>query len=221
MRITSSKAVAVLRELSREGERIAECLAEGRFAGQGWENERAADVWATSVYARLVEVFGETDARTAGFGETISRSLPSGLYDVELATMRLYAAIRDLEQGALSGVAGLVAGEIFDDFLEMAGHLAENGYHVAAASLSGAVLEDHLRRLCPAHAVTWTGDSSISRLNDPLFKAGAYPQNQWRQVQVWGDIRNDADHGNFVSVDAAAVDAMIKGVRAFVVNYPA
>jgi hypothetical protein len=123
------------------------------------------------------------------------------------------------KNGRLRDYKELATAEVFDDFLEMAEYLRKNGYHIPAASLAGAVLEDTLRRLHIKHIGSWSGDSSISKLNDNLHKADIYARSQWRQVQTWGDIRNDADHGNFKEVDSSKVKPMIDGVRDFIVKY--
>jgi len=95
----------------------------------------------------------------------------------------------------------------------MADHLHTNGYHIPAASIAGAVLEDSLRRLHLKRIGPWQGDSGITKLNDGLRKADVYSQSVWRQTQVWGDIRNDADHGHFEKVNADHVRLMAQGIR--------
>lgn len=65
----------------------------------------------------------------------------------------LQAASKDYESGLLFDVRSLVAAELFVDFLDQAKHLLENGFHVPAASLAGAVLEDGLRRLCAKNSI--------------------------------------------------------------------
>jgi hypothetical protein len=148
--------------------------------------------------------------------QQFSASNPSTFTDARAA----FRALReDYVNGLLVDFRELAAGEVFTDFLDMADHLSRNGYHVPAASLAGAVLEDALRRLHLRHIGQWSGDSSISKLNDALHKASVYPKPQWRQIQAWGDIRNDADHGHFDNVDAGQVGSMIPGIREFVVRY--
>ena len=104
----------------------------------------------------------------------------------------------------------------------MASHLHSEGYHLAAASIAGAVLEDSLRQLCAKHDVTWNGDSSINKLNEALRNKRIYAQEQWREIQFWGDLRNKVDHHRFVDpddIDRNQVERMIDGIRHFVVKY--
>lgn len=140
---------------------------------------------------------------------------------VETARAALQAARDDYAAGWIVDFKEIAAGEVFDDFLEMGQHLCENHYHIPAASVAGAVLEDSLRRLHLKHIGPWSGESKISKLNDALHKAGVYPQVQWRQIQTWGDIRNQADHGNFDKVDADDVARMVTAIRDFIVKYSA
>jgi hypothetical protein len=53
----------------------------------------------------------------------------------------------DVEEGYLTGKRTLISAEVFTDFLEMAEHLDHNGYKSTTAYLTGAVLEDGLRKL--------------------------------------------------------------------------
>ena len=64
---------------------------------------------------------------------------------------------------------------------------------------------------------------SAADLNDALKSAGVYSQPEWRQVQAWFDIRNEAAHGKteFGARDKAQVGAMLQGVRAFITRYAA
>ncbi len=134
----------------------------------------------------------------------------------------LKAALTDLERGLATSIAELVTAGVFDDLVDMAAHLHEKGYHLPAVSITGAVLEDSLRKLCEKHQIEWEGESSISKLNDLLWKKQVYSKPQWRQVQVWGDLRNDVDHGNFsdpADIDPNAVQLMMQGVRDFIIKY--
>jgi len=62
-----------------------------------------------------------------------------------------------------------------------------------------------------------------SELNDDLHKGKAYSQPEWRQTQVWLDLRNEAAHGKpeFQKRTDADIRPMVAGIRAFIVKYPA
>src|SRR5438876_3594555 len=65
----------------------------------------------------------------------------------------LEAAQRDFERGLLFDLRALVAAELIGDFTDQAEALVQEGYHVPAASLIGAVLEDALRKLCGVKSI--------------------------------------------------------------------
>lgn len=167
------------------GHGTSKSLDRGRFAG-----------WAASV-AQVVKLsFGvdshyytRIESLVNGSGLMIE-SAPAGI-----CLGILQAARDDLAAGMLVKLEELAAVEVFDDMLEMALHLHENGYHVAAVSIVGAVLEDALRKLYAREIGPLTGESKINVLNEALREH--YSQATWRQIQTWGDMRNDADHGKY------------------------
>ncbi len=131
----------------------------------------------------------------------------------------LRAAKEDIEGGYLAKVEALVSASVFSDFLEMAEHLLENDYKDPAASLIGAVLEDGLRRICANNGITLKTKEDISSLNQKLAQKQVYNPLQQKQIQVWNDIRNNADHGNFDQYKMDDVKDMLRGVRNFLSNY--
>lgn len=178
--------------------------------------------WMTSVEHVLTLAFGGAGSHVAAF----SRALNTGSYplqfDEALGVMR--AARDDVASGLVTSLRDLVAGEIFDDLLDQSHYLLQQGYHLPAAALCGAVLEDALRKLCSKHAVTWAGDSSISKLNTALYTADpqVYGKPQMGQVEAWGKLRNHVDHHGFVKPDdvpAEDVGRMVDGVRDFIVRF--
>jgi hypothetical protein len=120
----------------------------------------------------------------------------------------------DIEHGYLRRHSELIAGEIFTDFLDMAKSLVDNGYHVPAASLTGAVLEDGLRRLARSNGLPVRPRDDISSLNNRLAQRGIYSNLVRQKIQVWSTIRNHADHGEFSDVLAPDVLDMLAGATA-------
>ncbi len=143
----------------------------------------------------------------------------SGYDDAERGVAILRAAKEDIEGGYLQKVETLVSASVFSDFLEMAEHLLDNGYKDPAASLVGAVLEDGLRRICSNNNITVKSDDNISSLNQKLAQKHVYNPLQQKQIQVWNDIRNNADHGNFDQYKMDNVKEMLGGVSKFLSSY--
>ncbi|TES84888.1 MAG: HEPN domain-containing protein [Dehalococcoidia bacterium] len=150
------------------------------------------------------------------YREFEARCKDLSLEDVEHGMGVLQAARDDIEGGYLQKVETLVSAKVFNDFLEMAEHLLDNGYKDPAASLTGAVLEDGLRRICGNNDVTVKSDDNISSLNKKLAdKRSVYNRLKQREIEVWNKLRDYADHGHFKQYTNDDVKNMLEGVRNF------
>lgn len=127
----------------------------------------------------------------------------------------LQAAQRDFEGGYLFDLRSLVAAELLGDFIDQAETLVEEGYHVAAASLAGAVLEDTLRKLCSRKEIPEPEQTKIDKLNADLAREQVYDKLVQKRITALADIRNNADHGHFEKVSREDVEDMVKWVRRF------
>jgi hypothetical protein len=189
---------------------------------------------------------GETaDARLRGLFNSAGRALLNEMYspehphtiafsindqswsaeDFEYRLGILDAVNLELRGQWYQSTRGLIAGELFDDFLEMAKHLFEEGYKDAAAVIAGSSLESHLRRLGLARGVDIHDKKgeprSASNLNIDLRLKNVYILSEEKQITAWLGIRNDAAHGHYNKVDAGRVGIMIEGIRSFIVRFPA
>jgi len=62
----------------------------------------------------------------------------------------------------------------------------------------------------------------LNAYNDALRERdGAYGQATWRQIQVVGDVRNHAAHGEYDQVQRAQVDEALVFVRRFLAEHEA
>lgn len=129
------------------------------------------------------------------------------------------AAQRDFEAGLLFDMRALLAAELLGDFIEQAETLLSAGYHVPAASLAGAVLEDTLRKLCEKHGVPVAASTKIDKLNADLARPNVYDKLIQKRITALADIRNNADHGHFDKFTRDDVEDMVKWVRAFAADY--
>jgi hypothetical protein len=127
----------------------------------------------------------------------------------------LEAAHRDFEAGLLFEIRSLVAAELLDDFISQANALFEAGYHVPAASLAGAVLEDTLRKLCERNAIKVPEKTKIDSLNSELTKLGVYDKLVQKRITALADIRNNADHGHFDKFTKPDVEDMLRWITRF------
>lgn len=131
----------------------------------------------------------------------------------------LEAARRDFEGGILFDVRALVAAEVLGDFIEQSEALLDAGYHIPAASLAGAVLEDTLRKLCEKHNLTIPASTKIDALNADLARANVYDKLVQKRIIALADIRNNADHGHFDKFTKSDVEDMVKWIRSFSADY--
>lgn len=129
------------------------------------------------------------------------------------------AAKRDFDSGLLFDMRGLISAEILGDFIEQAETLLANGYHVPAASLAGAILEDTLRKLCDKQSIAIPASTKIDSLNAELARAGIYDKLIQKRITALADIRNNADHGHFNRFKSEDVEDMVKWVRTFTADY--
>ena len=93
------------------------------------------------------------------------------------------------------------------------------GYKDPSASLTGAVLEDGLRRICVLKGSKLSSKEDIGSLNKKLADANIYNRLTQKKIQVWNDVRNNADHGKFSEYTSADVKDMLKGTRDFLEQY--
>lgn len=125
------------------------------------------------------------------------------------------AAHDDIESGLLVDMRSLIAAELLGDFLEQAEALLEAGYHIPAASLAGAVLEDTLRKLCARHQIKVAEKTKIDSLNSDLARNQVYNLLTQKEITAKADIRNNADHGHPSEFTKGDVQAMVKWIRTF------
>ncbi len=135
-------------------------------------------------------------------------------------------AIRsEIAGGWLFTLKGVVAAELFSDFLEMAEHLLSAGYKDPAAVMIGSVLEEHLRQLCLKRSVNVEEDKNgrlvprkADRLNADLAKAAIYTKLDQKVVTAWLDLRNKAAHGQYREYNQDQVRQLLQGVTEFMVR---
>lgn len=129
------------------------------------------------------------------------------------------AAHRDFESGLLFELRSLVAADLLGDFMTQAEVLLSSGYHVPAASLAGAVLEDTLRKLCEKRGIAVPHKTKIDSLNSELARHGAYDKLVQKRITALADIRNNSDHGHFDKFTKEDVADMLKWIGRFTADY--
>ncbi len=131
----------------------------------------------------------------------------------------LEAAHRDFKAGLLFQIKLLVAAELLEDFISQAQALFDAGFHVPAASLTGAIIEDTLRKLSENKGISVPPKTKIDSLNSELAKQRVYDKLIQKRITALADIRNNADHGYFDKFTKPDVEDMIKWTIRFIADY--
>lgn len=131
----------------------------------------------------------------------------------------LEAAYRDFNADLLYDLRDLVRAELAGDIIEQAQALLRENYLAAAAVLSGAILEDSLRKLAQKRGVPLPDRAGIEKLNTELAKASLYDSYVQKRITALADIRNRAAHGRFDGVSRDDVEDMVNWIRRFVSDH--
>lgn len=171
--------------------------------------------WKAEALSFIQNVFGEQNSHYKLFEKNCVHAHHG---DALQGLGVLKAAKADIEGGYLVKISELAAADIFVNFLDMAEHLLKQGYKDPAASLVGAVLEDGLRKICVAAGLELQGGGGINSLNQRLADNSVYTRLTQKKIQVWGDVRNNADHGHFDVYSVGDVEEMLHGVQSFLAS---
>ena len=176
--------------------------------------------WRLASVSFLRTVLGASNHYCKFFDERIYPNPAERAKKIDEGLGILRAVNGEIEFGPLPQIEGLISGEIFGDFLDMAEHLLEQNYVVVAPSLIGAVLEDALRRIAKAHGIPVKPESdNIASLNNKLADASVYTNFVRKKVALWNAIRDNADHGKFADNGGQDARGMLEGVRDFLGTY--
>jgi len=198
--------------LIQKGEEVS-ATAQVRYSttNQKFTDEGLTVEWQTSCLSFLRANFKDTPYFER-FRDEVKSSFD---YDATTGLAILRALKGDIEKGYLTSYRTLVIADVFSDFLDMAEHLLENEYKDPSASLIGAVLENGLRKICNNNKITVKSNDNISSLNKKLADNDVYSRLKQKEIQVWNQIRDYADHGQFEKYEPEDVKKMLEGVRNF------
>jgi hypothetical protein len=209
----------------RKGETVLQQHVRRHDVGDSVQEGPLAE-WHSQSLALLHAVYGDKHPYSTAFVNNTDRQkhFHNGSEAVRAGLGVLKAANEDFSRGYAWTLRDRVHAEVFDDYLQMAESLNREGYKDAAVVIAGSTLEGHLRSLCQKNQIpaeTNGKPRKASSLNDDLHKAQVYNQIQWRSIQAWLDLRNDAAHGNYGAYRGEQVALMIDGIRSFVIRHPA
>jgi hypothetical protein len=193
-------------------------LPEGQqpaYGGSVWMDHGSFAAWRTQGMALLEGLLSAAHpyrsefARLTDFKQTDNPTREA----VQAGLGVLRALAEDLELGLLDSLRGLVSAELFADFISMANALLGAGYHHAATSIAGAVLEDALRRRL--HDMGSKSTGNLESLNQVALDKQLYTALTYQQLKVWIGLRNHADHGEWELVSSADAHSFLRDLPGF------
>ncbi|MGZ5435339.1 MAG: DUF4145 domain-containing protein [Pyrinomonadaceae bacterium] len=178
-------------------------------------NIQLVSQWKTNTLYLLEKVFGKDSSHFHSFE---NRMTGLGYERVKIGLGILIAAKDDYVHSYIFDVRTVVQAEVFDDFLQQATHLLDNGYYGPAAIIAGIVLEAGLRKLCDQNNAAIPAKATIGPMNDALAKTGLYGTVVKQQISAFATIRNHAAHGQWKEFTSGDVSRMIGWVHTFMEN---
>ena len=102
-----------------------------------------------------------------------------------------------------------------------ADYLLDHNHLLAAGVLGRAMLEGHLRKLCNRHGSMPAGNTTISVLNDALYKAQHLDKLAMQGVTKMATAGNHCAHNRHPPLPKADVKLLLRDVREFLARHPA
>lgn len=203
--MTPERIKSNFQALLEEGKFVLSTRHAGAFHPQ--VDGQASRKWATSALALICSVFGEksTHYTTATMLQSNiavwKHQFANEMYGI------LSSAAEAWERGYVFELKQLAAAEVEASLMDQAEELLAKNYYQPAAVLAGAVLEQHLRSMCPSYGVNTRSPNgnplALEGLNVELRKAGAYDTNTQKQITALGAVRNSAAHTASATPDEA------------------
>jgi hypothetical protein len=135
---------------------------------------------------------------------------------------------KDLAAGHVRPLEEIVHADVFEDFqdfLDMASELLDNGFVAPGAVLAGSVLEEHVRKLAQANGVLVRDQRNRPRAFDSLAtdltKGTTMLETERKALVAWYGLRTAAAHGRHAELVSEDVARMIPGIRDFMIRHPA
>lgn len=93
--------------------------------------------------------------------------------------------------------------------------LHKSGFYPVACIYTRVYVENLLKKISDRKNLAFSKDDSISKINQTLKDEDVFETSEWRQMQTWIDLGNEAAHGNFSNCDARTVGVMLKEVTSY------
>lgn len=128
--------------------------------------------------------------------------------------LNILDSVKTVIDSSLSNVRGILEAKLFDNELDSARHLLENGYLRASGAICGVILENHFSSIVQNHNLKITKkDLSINDYNELFKQEKIYDVINWRFIQHLGDIRNLCDHKKQREPSKEEIEELITGTN--------
>ncbi|MCJ7510384.1 MAG: hypothetical protein MUP14_05820 [Dehalococcoidia bacterium] len=210
-----------LGQLIEVGDRLHATARSSEWAADKYiPDKRALQGWAASSRNLIANTVGRESEYYSAFADAIGTC--SWAAELERCVGILESLREDWDAGLLVSRDLLITADAFENFLEQADYLLEQGFRDPAAMLAGAVLESTLRKMCEVRSIPTDRQDKIGTLNDKLakhHKPPAYSGMYHKQIIAWADLRNNAAHGRYSEYTKKQVADMLGWVREFAARH--
>jgi len=195
------------------GGKVLDTESKG-FQQQTFVNEQLFHDFRISGLSLLSRIFGISSEYYKSFKSEVTSP---GSSRTKRGLGILSAAAADLQGNWIETTGGAISSEILTDFLHMAKNHLDGNNLPGVAVLAGAVLEEHLRRLCLANNISIINDRSASaaakkplQLSSEAYKKKIYDRNQYKKLISWLELCNSADE-----LSGKKIEDMLVGIGEF------
>jgi hypothetical protein len=91
--------------------------------------------------------------------------------------------------------------------------LLKANYFPAAAIYCRVYLENMVKKLADKNNIVFSKDTRLGALCEELKNKEIINLPDWRQIQAWADLGNEAAHGNFENCIPTKISTMISGLE--------
>ena len=182
------------------------------LGGPNLDTQLAAG-WRTQALYALDQLIGQNNTYYENFRSNTEHYDQRGSVKAGLGILESLKA--DIEAGYMQSYRQQLSAEFLVDLFDQAEHLLGNGFHLAAASVAGAALENGLREMAVRSGIKLRKREDLSTLAGKLADKEIISRQAQKEVAAMADVRNPADHGELEKINPANVDWMVKNANSF------
>lgn len=182
-------------------------------------NELKFHDFRISALSFLSRVFGEVSTYYQSFRTEVTHHTASR---TRRGIGMLAAAKKELQGNWLETTSGAVSRDMLIDMLDLASFQLDLNNHLAAAVISGAILEQQLRNVCLARGIAINNELQGKavpkrglQLTGEAYKKKLYDRGDNKSVISWLELCDAAAKGKQDSITSAQVKSMLGEMQAF------